>query len=160
MGSFSNTIPAMRRLAPLVLLALALFLPADEARSQPRPVTLQSALGRCLDVAAANSGNGASVQLWECNGTPAQSWWIEGLALRSTLGRCLDVASGNPANGASVQLWDCNGTPAQQWSMLPGGVMRNGLGRCLDVASANPANGASVQLYDCNGTPAQSWTLR
>src|SRR3979490_3098477 len=32
------------------------------------------ALGKCLDVASANSANGTKVQIYDCNGTAAQSW--------------------------------------------------------------------------------------
>ncbi len=148
----------------LVLLVLAFAVAplgdAAPAAGQARPVALVSALGRCLDVASGNSGNGASLQLWDCNGTPAQQWIIEGTQIRSGLGRCLDTAAGNSGNGGSIQLRDCNGTPAQQWTGMLPGALHNGLGMCLDVSAANSGNGASIQVYSCNGTPAQTWIAR
>ena len=143
----------------LLLLALSGTLDTPPAQGQMRPVAL-SALGRCLDVAYANAFNGAAVQLWDCNGTPAQQWYLEGNRIRSALGRCLDVTAGNPGNGARVQTYDCNGTPAQQWTFMPNGALRNGIGTCLDVSSANSGNGAAIQAYQCNGTPAQAWSAR
>ncbi|WP_344745128.1 RICIN domain-containing protein [Streptosporangium vulgare] len=32
------------------------------------------ALGKCLDVTAASTANGAQIQLYDCNGTTAQRW--------------------------------------------------------------------------------------
>ena len=36
------------------------------------------ALGKCMDVAAASTANGAKVQLYDCNGTNAQKWTVSG----------------------------------------------------------------------------------
>lgn len=152
----------MRRIALLFVLALVLASASDRAPvdAQTRPVALVSVLGRCLDVASGNGANGASIQLWDCNGTPAQQWLIEGTQIRSALGRCLDTSAGNGGNGGSIQLYDCNGSPAQQWSGMLPGALRNGLGSCLDVCAANSGNGASIQAFQCNGTPAQTWIPR
>ncbi|MGW3288619.1 ricin-type beta-trefoil lectin domain protein, partial [Streptomyces sp. NPDC001002] len=30
--------------------------------------------GKCVDVAGANTANGTAVQLYDCNGTAAQTW--------------------------------------------------------------------------------------
>ncbi|MFO0684401.1 MAG: RICIN domain-containing protein [Sandaracinus sp.] len=143
----------------LVVVGLSFTVDTPAAEGQARAVAL-SALGRCLDVAYGNAVNGAAVQLWECNGSPAQQWFLEGNRVRSALGRCLDVTAGNAGNGARVQTYDCNGTPAQSWTFLPNGALRNGLGTCLDVSSANAGNGAAIQGYQCNGTPAQQWSAR
>ena len=151
--------PAAFALTGVCIFALALGHDVPVA-AQVRPSAIVSALGRCLDVSSANSGNGAAIQLYDCNGTPAQQWFVEGSRIRSALGRCLDVSAANSGNGASLQLYDCNGTPAQTWTVPRTGPIVSALGRCLDVSSANSGNGASLQLYDCNGTPAQTWTLR
>ena len=71
--------------------------------------------GKCVDVAAANSADGTTVQLFTCNGTNAQQWTRPGDGTVRALGKCLDVSAGSTANGARVQLWTCNGTGAQQW---------------------------------------------
>jgi hypothetical protein len=93
--------------------------------------------GKCIDVSGApGRGNGAPLQLWDCelsgynrdNGTATdQRWTITSNGfIRNTLsGKCIDV-SGAPgqSNGARLQLWDCelsgrnrdNGsTTDQQW---------------------------------------------
>jgi hypothetical protein len=77
---------------------------------------------KCLDVSGANAvgvpnANGAKVQVWDCNGTPAQVWSRDesgGLRPRGIPGSCLDVPGGNFVQGAFLQVWGCNETPAQR----------------------------------------------
>jgi hypothetical protein len=129
--------------------------------------------GKCIDVAGApGRGNGAPLQLWDCeltgvnpdnNSTTDQRWvLIGGGFIRNTLsGKCIDVA-GAPGRdkGATLQLWDCelsgrnrdNGSITdQRWSITGNGFVRNRLsGKCIDVAGApGTSNGALLQLWDC-----------
>jgi hypothetical protein len=116
--------------------------------------------GKCIDVSGDDTGgDGAAVQLWDCQPTAVdQHWTYTGNTLQ-TLGRCMDVTNGGTANGTKVQLWDCNGTGAQQWVAQSNGSLLNPQsGRCLDDPSGSTANGARLQLWDCNGTTAQHWT--
>ena len=84
--------------------------------------TIRHVTGKCLDVASEDGGqNGSRIQLWDCNGAPAQQFTLtaEG-AIRHVGGKCLDVASeGGGQNGSRIQLWDCNGAPAQQLAINP-----------------------------------------
>jgi glucosylceramidase len=114
--------------------------------------------GKCMDVAGANSANGTAVQLYDCNGTPAQQWTRSGSALQ-VLGKCLDVTGAGTANGTQVQIWDCNGSGAQQWTPTNGALVNTGSGRCLDVTGNNSANGTRLQIWDCTGGANQSWTV-
>ncbi|WP_405017200.1 ricin-type beta-trefoil lectin domain protein [Kitasatospora sp. NBC_00070] len=113
--------------------------------------------GKCLDVAGASSANGTAVQLYDCNGTPAQTWTAGADGSVRALGKCLDVASASSADGAKVQLWDCNGSAAQTWAPNPDGTLR-ALGKCLDVTGNNSANGTPTQLWTCFGGANQRWT--
>lgn len=75
--------------------------------------------GKCLDVAAGSTANGARVQLWSCNGTGAQQWQsnANGTITNPQSGKCLDAAGSG--NGALLQLWDCYGggiQPNQVWT--------------------------------------------
>jgi hypothetical protein len=108
--------------------------------------------GRCVDVAGANPANGTAVQLWDCNGTVAQSWSVDGPSIRA-LGKCLDVTAASRADGAKVQLYDCNGTGAQQWTARNGTLVNTGSGKCLDGA------GTRLQIWTCATDPNQSWQL-
>ena len=116
--------------------------------------------GKCVDVAGDDTGgNGAAVQLWDCqSGAVDQHWTATGGTLR-TLGRCLDVSGGATSSGTGVQLWDCNGSGAQQWQPRSDGSVYNPQsGRCLDDPNGSTANGARLQIWDCNGSGAQRWT--
>ncbi len=74
-------------------------------------------LGRCLDVTSAGTANGTKLQLWDCNGTGAQTWvaQADGSLKNPNSGRCMDSPGGATANGTRLQIWDCNGTAAQKF---------------------------------------------
>src|SRR3954464_2395454 len=59
--------------------------------------------GQCVDVAAASSANGTPVQLYDCNGSAAQTWSVGNSddTVRA-LGKCMDVAAASTASGAKV----------------------------------------------------------
>ncbi|MEU7871869.1 ricin-type beta-trefoil lectin domain protein [Dactylosporangium sp. NPDC049140] len=116
--------------------------------------------GKCVDVAGDDTGgNGAAVQLWDCQSWAVdQHWVLKNNGTLQTLGRCLDVADASTAGGAKLQLWDCHGGANQQWRTTPGGTLVNvGSGRCLDSPSGNTANGTRLQIWDCNGSGAQAF---
>ena len=117
--------------------------------------------GKCIDDAGASTNNGTAIQLWDCNGTNAQSWaWNSGDGTLRVLGKCMDVTGGGTANGTQIQLWDCNGTGAQQWRWRNQNRLVNPQsGRCLDVTGGSTADGTRLQIWDCNGTAAQAWYL-
>ena len=116
--------------------------------------------GKCVDVAGANSANGTAVQLYDCNGTAAQSWTVAADGTLRALGKCMDLAGGGTANGTQAQLYDCNGTGAQQWQPQAGGALVNPQsGRCLDATGVSSANGTRLQIWDCSGGANQKWTL-
>ncbi|CAG6398252.1 polysaccharide lyase family 7 protein [Streptomyces cocklensis] len=116
--------------------------------------------GKCVDVAAASSANGAHVQLYDCNGTTAQSWTVGNSdnSVRA-LGKCMDVTAASTASGAKVQLYDCNGTAAQQWTVSNGALVNTGSGKCLDATDQSSANGNQLQIWTCTGAANQKWTL-
>jgi hypothetical protein len=128
-----------------------------------RPIRLQSALNtsRCLEIAGGNTAPGTPVQLWDCNGTPAQMWvHTPEQELRSVLSPnlCLDVFNGDWVPGTPVQVWPCNGTPAQRWT-FENVAVRSGVGPnlCLDVYNGNPSLGTRLQTMTCYSTAAQEW---
>ncbi|WP_030418989.1 glycoside hydrolase family 16 protein [Streptomyces sp. NRRL F-5065] len=116
--------------------------------------------GKCVDVAAANSANGTPVQLYDCNGTPAQRWTVGPDGTIRALGKCLDVASGGTADGTPVQLWDCNGSAAQRWVVTGArDIVNPQADKCLDVSGNDPANGTRLQIWTCTGGANQKWTV-
>jgi hypothetical protein len=78
----------------------------------------------CLDDPGASTTPGARIQIWTCNGSPAQSWRVTSvgggfytLSPAAAPGLCLDLPSGQTANNTRVQLWTCNGSSAQRWQI-------------------------------------------
>ena len=115
----------------------------------------------CMDVSGANTNDGTAIQLWNCNGTNAQSWtWNSTDGTLHVQGKCMDVSGGRTANGTGVQLWDCNGTGAQEWRWRNQTRLVNPQsGRCLDATGGSTTDGTRLQIWDCNGTTAQAWYL-
>ncbi|WP_128979420.1 RICIN domain-containing protein [Streptomyces roseicoloratus] len=124
---------------------------------------------QCLDVDANGGANGTVVQVWECNGTNQQRWylWNNG-ALESYRfpGKCLDAdLNGGGRNGTKLQIWDCNNTPHQSWSHPEGdraiyNARFYGGGNIVMDRDANVrGNGARVQLWQKNFQSQQWWDV-
>lgn len=134
--------------------------------------TAQNA-SRMVDVSSASTGNGANVQVWGDNNSPAQRFYVtvdaNGYAtiICVASGCVLDVANGQAAAGANVQQFSSNGTDAQKWSIEDAGsadgsvVIASKLSSdlCLDIAGGMDENGANIQLWERNGTVAQRFVL-
>ena len=117
------------------------------------------ASGNCMDVSNAAATNGTAIWLYNCNGTPAQTWRVgANSSLRSALGKCLDVTNAATANGSPVQLYSCNGTSAQMWQLTTTGTLKNpASGRCLTPAGEATFETTRLQIADCDGSAAQIW---
>lgn len=115
--------------------------------------------GRCLDVRYGNSANRTPVQIYDCNGTPAQRWWtpmgnVGGVfnALGGDWGKVLDAPY--TVNYSTTWLFDWWGGDNQKWYMprieL---VSRIGFNKCLTItADTNPdgsRNADLMRLYTC-----------
>ena len=75
--------------------------------------------GKVIDVVAASTANGAAVQQWDINGSPAQLWDIQiadggGLVfVNLNSGKALNVASNNSVNQANLDL----SAASQRWTL-------------------------------------------
>jgi Ricin-type beta-trefoil lectin domain len=126
----------------------------------------------CLDVEHSGTANGTNVDIYQCNGTPAQIWGFYYLGtpglyrIQAGVGSnmCLDDFGGSSANYANVDIWQCNGHTSQLW-LATGStatafhVFGSSAGPCLDVYHSGTANYTNADIYQCNGTAAQSWTV-
>ncbi|MEC3975272.1 RICIN domain-containing protein [Amycolatopsis sp. H20-H5] len=116
--------------------------------------------GKCADVAGASSTNGSAVQLYDCNGTPAQQWTVGTDGTVKALGKCLDVTGASTTDGAPLQLWDCTGGPNQKWTANGSKQLVNtGSGKCMDATGNTSANGTRLQIWTCASGANQQWTL-
>ncbi|MCB9315438.1 MAG: RICIN domain-containing protein [Lewinellaceae bacterium] len=120
---------------------------------------------KCVDITQGSILNGTNIQLYDCNGTPAQQFTFEDRAIKliqMTPNKCIDLNQSQTGNGANIQLYDCNGTKAQQW--IYDGFSKAfrsaiDINKCLDVDHSNTANGTNIQLWDCNGSDAQQFLI-
>lgn len=138
---------------------------------------------KVLDVKWGNAYNGATVWLYENNGTLSQRWHIkkegEFYSILSLLGNSnfyLDVRNGSTANGTKVWLYSGNGTDSQRFSFMeyypemPGEIYElvdgDGVyiiesvggksnGMVVDLSGGSFKDGANIQLYKNNGTAGQ-----
>lgn len=124
--------------------------------------------GKCVDVAAASTADGANVQQYQCNGTAAQQFDVEYIGsayriLNAGSRKAVDVASASLADGANVQQWTNNDTGAQRFVITATGsngayTLRNqGSGKCVDVQGWSTADGGNIQQWSCAGTQNQAF---
>ncbi|KAF8981382.1 hypothetical protein BDQ17DRAFT_1337346 [Cyathus striatus] len=108
---------------------------------------------KCLDVKGAVYANGTPVQIYDCNGTPAQSWSI------NRGGTQIRVAA--PANGVGMKIWTCyDNLPAQTWTYTTSNTIALSVqGQCLDLTNGSLTNGNQVQTWQCTASNTnQIWT--
>ncbi|WP_042430435.1 ricin-type beta-trefoil lectin domain protein [Streptacidiphilus anmyonensis] len=116
--------------------------------------------GLCLDDRSASTANFNPIQVYTCNGTPAQQWtFVQAGTTLHVLGKCLDINGGGSADGTTVDLYDCNNTGAQVWIPQSNGELYNPQSnKCLDDTGYG-GSGTQVQIWDCADTANQQWSI-
>jgi hypothetical protein len=112
--------------------------------------------GKCLDIVNGwTHFNGAAVQAYQCNSTPAQEFVFntDGTIRNPQGGLCL---GGNAFGGIGMST--CNGSSGQKWSRKKSRIVSSS-GQCLDVNGDSIDNHGSLDLVSCNGTTAQYWRI-
>ena len=93
------------------------------------------ACGKYLDVMGAGTESGTPCQVYPCNGTDAQRWFVveksgdyepsynRPVALVPKVNQSLrlDVRGGGDVQGTGIHVYDLNDTPAQQWYVMDDG---------------------------------------
>ncbi|WP_164514678.1 RICIN domain-containing protein [Bifidobacterium goeldii] len=136
--------------------------------------TISSALASnlVLDVSNGSTDNGANVQIYQDNASPAQRWKVTKddkgyLTLTNEgSGKVLDILSGNNQSGANVQSYASNNSRAQKWIAINSNgriILRSALTGdyllSLDVFDGRAKSGTNVQSYADNGSRAQQWNF-
>lgn len=118
--------------------------------------------GRCIDNQSNLANNGNKIQLYDCNGSEAQTWvYGEDMQLTNRgTGMCLDDPGNSSTAGAVLQLYQCNGTAAQKFTLATDSSGRQTIkhissGLCIDATGAGTVNGTVMQLWTCNNNAAQ-----
>ncbi|RDB27192.1 Endo-1,4-beta-xylanase A [Hypsizygus marmoreus] len=118
---------------------------------------------KCVDVRGAAFANGTPVQIYDCNGTPAQKWVINRANTKVKLANtnfCLDAGS-NPANAVGMKIWTCyDNLPAQAWYYTDDNrIAVTGRGLCLDLTNGVLTNSNRLQTWWCtDNNKNQVWT--
>ncbi|MDX3313622.1 ricin-type beta-trefoil lectin domain protein, partial [Streptomyces sp. ME08-AFT2] len=122
---------------------------------------------KCLDVKRGFAVAGTPIQLYPCNGSPAQSWRFSTTPgqtdpNRGTLNVYDDSCVQQAANtaGSAIQLQKCNGSAGQELKRNTSGQLTHvASGLCLAVQNANSGNSTPIVLAACDGTKAeQQWS--
>jgi hypothetical protein len=117
---------------------------------------------RCIDVPNGEFVPEKRLQVFDCNGTPAQNFTYDVSNKRISVGGlCVDGDKGQQGN--PVKLLNCEGKSSQIWDLQMNGkylqlVGVNGL--CADITGGPANNKTPLQLSPCTGSPTQLWTLR
>lgn len=133
-------------------------------------IASSAARSQRIEVRGGSTSDGAVIQLYRYNKTPAQSWRLEASGDGSYVirnvksGKVLDVRDGRAYAGAEVRIWSANGSAAQRWVVEASGdgfIFRSALDRnlVLDVANGSTANGTQVRLWTANGSAAQRFLV-
>jgi hypothetical protein len=116
--------------------------------------------GKCVNVAHDSGDNGASIQQYHCDNTPAAKFRfndmgngffeIEG----QNSHKCVQPHGGWIDNGVLLEQWDCWGSAAQQWQLQPtsGGayrVVNMNSGMCIDVPYWSHDDWLQLQQWTC-----------
>lgn len=141
-------------------------LTSDAIQVSPGKYTIQSELGRFLDVKGASPSPRTPIWIWDNNGSNGQKWNLvqadgEYFYIQSELGTYLDIKESSPNVRAEVWTWSLNRGNGQKWKLEPAGndyyYIRSALGTYLDVKEANPNAGAQVWMWSKNESKGQKW---
>jgi streptogrisin C len=118
--------------------------------------------GRCAEPADRQAIEGKTLQMQDCNNSPAQIFTYDQANMRLMIGGlCVDADDGQ--GGTLVKLSSCNGRANQAWKLEPKSefaelVGINGL--CLDIRYGSTDAGAPLQVWECGeAEPNQLWRL-
>ncbi|MGE5451696.1 MAG: RICIN domain-containing protein [Acidobacteriota bacterium] len=143
---------------------------ATGALSNGRYKLVSSNSGKCVDVTAASTADGANIQQYSCNGTNAQAFDVTSTGggayklINVNSGKAVDVAGSATYDGANIQQWSDNGSNAQRFVLkqVAGDeytVINQGSGKCMDVSGWATTDGANILQWSCHGGANQRYHL-
>jgi alpha-tubulin suppressor-like RCC1 family protein len=101
--------------------------------------------------------NGLDLQLYTCNGTPAQQYTFrsDSTIYNPNTNKCVDNKNGN---GLDLQLWVCNGFNAQKFVMQDNGMIYSAnTNKCFDN---NAHDNVTIDLWACySGADNETFSL-
>ncbi|MEU8679449.1 pectinesterase family protein [Streptomyces sp. NPDC048560] len=128
--------------------------------------------GKCIDVPAASTANGALLQQWGCT---ADSPWQQ-FTLTSTgsgtyrlvnvrSGKCVDVPDFSTASGTRLQQYSCAGQTNQMWKLTASGsntyqIINVNSGLCISDENASTTNGTAIIQETCTANSNKQWAFK
>lgn len=125
-----------------------------------------------LDMASSTLSNGGNVQLYEANGTKAQSFIVNHdkngyvTITNENSNKVIEVNSNSAANMANIQQNQSNDSYRQKWIAIKSSdgsielVSALNKNYCIDLYSSRIVNGNNVDLYQRNSSNAQKWLFK
>jgi hypothetical protein len=122
---------------------------------------------KCLDISGGKVYNGATLEIWNCNGQAQQNFvWCsdERIVSDKDHSYCIDVPGGDPSKATALQMWSCNGQAGQYWGYDGNNMAvyptKTGAGEnmCLDLAGGSTNPGTAAISYYCKpGQNNEKW---
>ena len=142
------------------LIADLVVAPSPGASPPTMPVTgtIQGPGAKCLDITNAVARDRTPVQLFGCNGTPAQNWRLGDDQTFRSLEKCLGTRP-TPPSGTTIEVQDCNGGSGQKWRPQGHTIVNLASDLCLAAAGSTGADVVPLTLAACTTPDAASWTL-
>lgn len=124
--------------------------------------------GMPMEVEAAGTNDGDTVQQWSANDCACQRWWVEYVGggeyriINQHSWKALDVTDGSTEQGTSLQQWEWWTGGAQKWSIRENGdgtyrIENVTSGHVAEVADAATDEGADVVQWEWHGGDNQRW---
>ncbi|WP_377272884.1 LamG-like jellyroll fold domain-containing protein [Peterkaempfera sp. SMS 1(5)a] len=162
-GFFNGQLDDVQTWTKALTAAQVAGLDGTTAAAKPSGTLASKVSGMCADDPSGTLTNGTKMQIYTCNGTPAQNWtfYPDGTVRPDThSATCVDVTGGATAAGTLIQLYGCNATASQQWQTLADGQLMNPhSGLCLADPGSSTTIDTQLQLAACNSGTAVTWTL-
>lgn len=127
---------------------------APDTTPQARVGTIRGQNGLCLDLNGGVAVDFNRVQVYDCNGTTAQTWTIATDGTLRVLGMCALILGDD-----TVHVTTCDGRTTARWR-ADGQLLINAANdECLVDPSAGTLSGTAVKVTTCNGRADQRWSL-
>lgn len=134
---------------------------ALRANRHPWTGAIRSPYG-CIDVYTNQRVDGATVDLWSCNGTEAQQLTFGSrFSLRvgpATSPWCLGAAGGGTRSGTRIKLFMCDGSAGQvfRWNAA-NRLVNPASGLCIQPLHGLTSRGVQLVLGRCTAADYQNW---
>jgi hypothetical protein len=126
--------------------------------------------GKCVDIAASSTADGAKVQQWDCNGTNAQKFHIAPTSdgfwkiINVNSGKALDIKGVSTAQNTELNQWSYVGGGNQQFQFIARGNNQFSFhprhtGMAIDLYWGSADNGTVYVQYPYTGGTNQLFTF-